>query len=155
MEKLDRELSLKIAKQCTFFHVKKIDRIIYGFYDKIMSNAEISPHQFSLLNSIFLAQKRVTVSEFAKIIAMDRTTLTRNLNLLEKNGFIKIEKELKDSRKKVFFLTKKGENTLMHNFSFWQEAQNKFIQKVGEESWDKLMHAISIIENLQKELSDM
>jgi DNA-binding MarR family transcriptional regulator len=153
MEELNREESLTIAGQCTYFHIKKLDRIIYSFYDKVMAGANVSPHQFSLLNSIYLAEKKLTITEFAKILAMDRTTLTRNLKLLEKNGFIKISASQQDSRRKVFHLTDKGEKTLKQGLSVWKKAQKAFIKKVGVENWESLMKIILQFEKFQDDLS--
>ncbi len=150
---LNREKSIKMSEECTYFHLRKVSRLVYNYYDKIMSDLEVSPAQFSLLNAIYLAKKKLTISEFAKVIAMDRTTLTRNLKLLEKNGLVKTGKSKEDSRKKIFFLTKKGETILSKDSSVWEEAQSSFLDLVGKDNWSNLMEILNKFESFQENLS--
>lgn len=153
MSAINRKESLEIASQCSYFHIKKLDRIVYAFYDKVMAEAKVSPHQFSLLNSIYLAQKKLTISEFAKILAMDRTTLTRNLDLLVKNGLVETAQSVEDSRKRIFYLTPKGEKTLLSEIPVWKKAQEAFIEKVSREKYQKLMEIVKQFEEFQEILS--
>ena len=73
----------------------------------------------------------VTVTRLAKMVVMDRTTLTRNLKPLEKKGLIKVTPG-KDRRMKVVTLTEKGNETLSRHFQFGKRHKH-----ILSKSWVK------------------
>ncbi len=152
LKDLDRRHSFDIAENCTFFHLRKAYRMVHHFYDEIMRPSGISASQVSLLNAIYLANKKLTISEFAKVMALDRTTLTRNMVLLEKKGLIKLESSQQDSRKKLFYLTKEGEEILKKGLPVWEEAHQALKLKIGDDLWQELMYVVGKIEALQNDL---
>ena len=84
---------------------------------------------------------------------MDRTTLTRNLDLLVKNGLVETAQSVEDSRKRIFYLTPKGEKTLLSEIPVWKKAQEAFIEKVSREKYQKLMEIVKQFEEFQEILS--
>lgn len=80
----------------------------------------------------------VTVTRLAKMVVMDRTTLTRNLKPLEKKGLIKVTPG-KDRRMKVVTLTEKGNETLIKALPIWEKAQAHIIKELGQERWNNLL----------------
>ena len=59
---------------------------------------------------------------------MDRTTLTRGLNILLKEDLIEQVKS-KDSRKKIMKLTKKGHEVLDKAIPLWLEAEHQILDE--------------------------
>ena len=64
----------------------------------------------------------------------DRTTLTRNLAILEREGLIKIS-EGTDHRTRNVTATQKGRGAIARAIPLWNEVQRKVKQKMGESSW--------------------
>jgi DNA-binding MarR family transcriptional regulator len=69
---------------------------------------------------------------------MDRTTLTRNLAVLEREGFIKISQG-KDHRTRIVTATQKGRSAVTKVLPLWNEVQRKVKKQMGESSWHELM----------------
>jgi len=79
----------------------------------------------------------ITVTRLAKIGVMDRTTLTRNLRPLEKQGLVQIALG-KDQRTRVVRLTPEGQKALARAFPLWKKAQARVIKELGPERWNSL-----------------
>jgi DNA-binding MarR family transcriptional regulator len=84
---------------------------------------------------------------------MDRTTLTRNLAILEREGFIKIS-EGKDHRTRNVTATQKGHRAVTRAIPLWIEVQGKVKQKMGESSWQGLMQSLGEFVNVTGELTN-
>jgi DNA-binding MarR family transcriptional regulator len=86
----------------------------------------------------------VSVTELARKTLMDRTTLTRNLKLLENKGLVKIEQAM-DQRKREIRLTEAGQEMLSKAFPAWERAQSHVVQRVGEERIGHLLSDLTEI----------
>ena len=62
---------------------------------------------------------------------MDRTTLSRNVLPLERDGLVKIEASAADGRAKELHLTKAGERRLQAGREAWAQAQARFERRFG------------------------
>ena len=62
---------------------------------------------------------------------MDRTTLTRNLKPLERDGLILVEVG-KDRRERAITLSPKGKVVLGKAFPLWKKIQSVFVGSLGE-----------------------
>lgn len=87
------------------------------------------------------------MQDLALVLAMDRTTLTRNLNPLLKKGFVKVSVGI-DRRSRPVKITPKGKLALENARPFWEKAQFHIIDRLGISNWDRIMgdlHKISMI----------
>lgn len=69
---------------------------------------------------------------------MDRTTLTRNLKPLEREGWLKSEPG-QDQRTRVISLTPNGEAALAKAFPLWKQAQSTVEEILGQQRWSALL----------------
>ena len=81
----------------------------------------------------------ITVSELAKLLAMDQTTVSRNLQVLEKSGYIRIESEPADQRIKRIQLTETGMLKMSEAKPLWDKAQMEMERVLGRESIETLL----------------
>ena len=68
------------------------------------------PRNLSYLDAI-CNNDSISISDLAKQQGLDRTTLTRNLSVLERQGFIKISSG-KDHRTRIVTATQKGRSAV-------------------------------------------
>ena len=73
---------------------------------------------------------------------MDRTTLTRNLRPLEKQGFIEIIPG-EDLRTRYVTLSKKGRNVLTKTLPLWEKAQQRFERGFGNDRFQSMLSDLS------------
>ncbi len=125
------------ADTCTCGTMRKAARAITLLYDNAFKSSGLLSTQFGVLHVIYNIES-VRISDLADKLGMDRTTLTRNLSVLEREGFIKIS-EGKDHRTRNVTATQKGRGAVTRAIPLWNEAQRKVKQKMGESSWRELM----------------
>jgi DNA-binding MarR family transcriptional regulator len=94
-------------------------------------------------------RERPTISELAKDIGADRTTMTRNLEQLEKKGLISVAQG-KDMRTKAVQLAPKGKVALERSISYWKKAQTKVLKTLGEDRWKRMLNDLSVLSTLTR-----
>ncbi|MEE8273100.1 MAG: MarR family transcriptional regulator, partial [Alphaproteobacteria bacterium] len=70
------------AAICTCFNLRKAARAVTQLYDAALGPSGLRATQFSLIAALGV-RGAPTISQLAKAMVMDRTTLTRNLKPLE------------------------------------------------------------------------
>jgi DNA-binding MarR family transcriptional regulator len=80
----------------------------------------------------------VSITALAQFMGMDRSTLTRNLAPLEREGLIRLGNE-GWRRSRTVEITKKGRSRLREALPFWQKAQETMRQKLGRRRWSVIM----------------
>lgn len=121
---------------CACFNLRKAARAITHLYDEMLRPTGLRTTQFTLLVATKMLEP-ITVTRLAKIGVMDRTTLTRNLRPLEKQGLVQIALG-KDQRTRVVRLTPEGQKALARAFPLWKKAQARVIKELGPERWNSL-----------------
>jgi DNA-binding MarR family transcriptional regulator len=122
---------------CTCGELRKAARAITILYDDAIKSSGLLSTQFGVLQVIYDIDS-IRISDLADKLRMDRTTLTRNLSVLEREGFIKISQG-KDHRTRIVAATQKGRSAVAKATPLWNEVQRKVRQKMGESSWHELM----------------
>ena len=125
------------ADTCTCGELRKAARAITLLYDNAFKSSGLLSTQFGVLQVIYDIDS-IRISDLADKLGMDRTTLTRNLSVLERQGFIKISSG-KDHRTRIVTATQKGRSAVTKATPLWNEVQLKVRQKMGESSWHELM----------------
>jgi len=142
MTKLNARFDLnhcdEIGKVCTVFNLRKASRAVTQLYEEIMRPSGTLPTQFTLLATT-RAMGPVTISRMAKELVLDRTTLTRNLKPLEREGLLIVVCVKDDQRSREVSLTSKGIRKLEESIPYWIDAQNKTRQALGSERLDRMI----------------
>jgi DNA-binding MarR family transcriptional regulator len=125
------------TQDCNCFALRSAARHITQFYDQFLAPSGLRATQFSILAKLRRLGP-MTINEMAKNMVMDRTTLGRNIQPLERHGWIKIEPTASDRRAKKLHLTKTGEQRLQAALKVWSRAQTKFETTFGQKRAEEL-----------------
>jgi DNA-binding MarR family transcriptional regulator len=131
------------ARRCACATIRRTDRVITQFYDEILAPSGLYVTQFTTLATLAEAAP-ITINRLAELLVMDRTTLTRNLELLTKQQLVRIE-EGQDRRMRLVFLTQEGEQALRRAWPLWQEAQARIERALGRERFEGLLTDLSAV----------
>ncbi len=131
----------KVPTTCTCFHLRKASRVVTQIFDEVLQPSGVLVNQFTLLVAINLAGS-ATITHLAQELVMDRTTLTRNLKPLARQGFIQIQPG-QDQRMRVVSLTVQGQAVLAKALPLWEQAQSRIIEQLGQEQWHVLLSGLS------------
>ena len=80
----------------------------------------------------------VATNELARILVMDRTTLTRNLRLLREAGWVESSPG-RGGRELRFDLSPTGRETLAAAIPVWREAQEGIVDAFGPAAWPDMV----------------
>lgn len=122
---------------CVCFNLRRAARAITRLYDEGMRRTDLRVTQLSILG-VTLALGPVTVTRLAEAAVTDRTTLTRNLRVLTKQGLIRVETG-GDRRERVVTLTDRGRQALAEAYPAWKGAQARVVKSFGRERLKKLL----------------
>ncbi len=123
-----RERLLK-ARRCTNMRMRQATRALSDYYNAVMEPTGLHANQVMLLIPPYL-QDGLTISRLAEIEALDRTTLARNLKLLEDRELIVLQPG-EDQRTRVINITERGRQILEAAFPLWEQAQQEVDALIG------------------------
>jgi DNA-binding MarR family transcriptional regulator len=145
-----RQRCLAVATECTGFGVRKAARALSRIYDAAMAPAGLRGTQFNLLVALSLA-KEAPVMKVAEELGLDRTTLTRNLGPLERDGLVE-SVGADDGRVRRLRLTERGHEVLAGALPRWEEAQRQVVAALGKTRWRELMDGLRAAATLPERL---
>jgi len=102
--------------------------------------------QFSVLVAIRQVRERTT-ADLAGRLSMDRTTLVRNVALLERDGLVTSALS-KDGKAKRYSVTDRGEALLQEALPLWRKAQKDVEEHLGSEEFLKTINALQRLSQL-------
>ena len=137
--------SIMECKECTCFNLRKATRVITHIFDNAMRPIGLRVTQFTIL-ALCLAFGPVTVTQLADEMVADRTTLSRNLEPIEKSGLIKIQQGY-DKRTRLVELTDEGQRKLSEAYPIWKKTQEEIKESLGLEKWSGLLSNVSDVVN--------
>jgi DNA-binding MarR family transcriptional regulator len=100
-------------------------------YDEALEPSGLKITMFRLLRRISDAG-RPTISELARIVDLDRSTLGRNLKVLERLGYVQLAGG-QDERSKIVVLTARGKTKFEKALPLWEKAQRSMQARLGDE----------------------
>ena len=133
---------LEPAQGCVCFNIRKSARAITQLYENALRPTGLRATQFTLLVATRVIGT-ATINGLAQGLVMDRTTLTRNLKPLEKQGFIRIMPGKEDRREREVTLTLAGQEILSEALPLWKTVQQSVIEALGQCRVTRLMKDLS------------
>ena len=100
-------------------------------YDEALEPSGLKITMFRLLRRISEAGEP-TISELARIVDLDRSTLGRNLKVLERSGHVQLSGG-QDERSKIVSLTARGRTRFEKALPLWAKAQRTMQARLGDE----------------------
>ena len=140
------------GEACTCGELRRAARAITLLYDNAFKTSGLLSTQLGVLD-VTCNTESIRITELAEKQGMDRTTLTRNLSVLEKQGFIKISPG-NDHRTRVVTATHKGRSAVAKAIPLWNDVQCKVKEEMGENSWHELMQNLSHFVRATNQLND-
>jgi len=123
----------ELLAECACFDLRKAMRAVSRMYDDFLRDAGLNITQLSMLRLI-RAGKELSVSTLGRYMVMDRTSITRALAPLERDGLIQ-SRPGADKRIRIVSITNKGRKLLENAEPGWRKAQETLIDTIGEDRW--------------------
>jgi DNA-binding MarR family transcriptional regulator len=138
----------KVASTCACFNLRKAARVATQIFDEALAPAGLGAGQFSVLTALTLAAP-ITLSRLANILAMDRTTLTRVLKPLIRDGLVRMAAG-EDRRTRAISLTERGQEMLSAALPLWRTAHARMVRHLGQARSERLIGDLGAVLALRK-----
>jgi DNA-binding MarR family transcriptional regulator len=148
MDRIDSNSDIvgEVVSECMMTRARRISRVITNIFDQELRAHGLNASQFSML--IVIARLGgASRAEIGRANFQDRTTLTRGLLPLLKEGWIE-ELPTDGGRSRPVVVSAAGEQLLSKAAPAWREAQRKASRLVGS---DGAKAIIDIAENLPRD----
>ncbi len=143
---LMRQLSSDVADVCACRKMRQASRKITRMYDEVLRPAGIKATQFNVLAIVALGDE-ATLTELAETLGMDRTTLSRNLRPLERDGLVEVSAE-GYRRARSADITNKGVAVMEKALPLWRSAQKSLKRRLGDDIWDRIQIELAAVGHL-------
>lgn len=125
-----------LLAQCACFDLRKATRAISRMYDDFLRDTGLTNAQYSVL-ILIRDEKELSVSTLGRYMVMDRTSITRALAPLQRDGLLSIRVGT-DKRVRVVTLTKKGHKLVEKAEPKWLRAQEALMEVIGADRWSTM-----------------
>ena len=129
---------------CPVFHTRRAVRGFTRSMDELLQPTGIRVTQHHILATIAIADPP-TIRHVADELVMDRTTLTRNLRPLEKQGLIRVFPG-QDRRTRVLQLTPEGQQVMLSALEIITATGPSLLAEVGQQTVRDLHRNLSVLE---------
>ena len=109
---------------CICSTLRRATRAITATYDAALAPSGLRVTQFAVLRTLARLGP-LPVTRLAAETALDRSTMGRNLDPLERRGLVRIEVGQADQRERVAHLTATGEDAVETALPYWRRAQER------------------------------
>lgn len=114
---------------CTCAKARRTARHLTREYDRALKPAGLKLTQYSVLANL-MRSGGLSITALAERLAMDRTTMTRNLRPLERSGWV-VLRDGPDRRSRSVEITETGRQTYDRAMPLWQSAERAIRQAMG------------------------
>lgn len=139
----------RMGATCACFNLRRATRAVTQLYDAHFDRIGLRATQFNVLAVLAYEQeqgKPATISELAETLVLEQSSLSRNLAVLEREGYVKLSPG-KDKRERVVTLTRSGRSALARGFTVWKKAQAQVASMLSGSDLD---HSIASLRKMTK-----
>ncbi|WP_054890939.1 MarR family winged helix-turn-helix transcriptional regulator [Pseudomonas parafulva] len=129
-----------LTSECICTHLRRAARGVSRHYDEALADFGINVAQFSLLRHLQRLDQP-SITSLAEAMGLDRSTLGRNLRVLEADGLVTLG-EGSDLRNRLVCLTGAGKACLAAAYPAWEQAQLQLVEHLGESQRDELVRLL-------------
>ncbi len=128
---------------CTCATIRKAARIVTQMYEAAIQETDLKVGQVTML-AVLSNEGDMPLTSLADALVMDRTTLTRNLKPMVRDGFISVATE-EDQRVRMVGLTDKGKQKIKQAYPLWAGVQSKLVDGFGAKRWSGLVADLNAV----------
>ncbi len=124
---------------CLAARIRVIDRAVQGIYDDALRPLGVRMTQLAVLVAIS-EMGEPTSREIAGMLWLGPSTLSRNLDRIERRGWVGIEPG-QDARTRIVRLTASGRRLIERSAPAWRKCQQQARELMGERASEALFDA--------------
>ncbi len=131
VESTENRAGSEIGRDCLAVRIRMLNRIITSIYDDALRPIGITTGQANMLTAIDLVGP-VKQAQLAEYLHIEKSTISRNLSLMKKRGWVRVLPG-EDDRSHTVAITAKGRKLLEEALPSWRKAQQATVEILGDE----------------------
>jgi len=135
-----------LTTHCLCTKLRRAARSVTRIYDDALRDLGLNVAQYSLLSHLQRLEQP-SISALAEAMGLDRSTLGRNLKVLEGEGLVRVG-EGSDMRSRLVLLTDEGLSRFQRGAAAWEEAQAQVALRLGAEKREALWLLLDDLETI-------
>jgi DNA-binding MarR family transcriptional regulator len=142
-----RQQSLWMADRCLGRRIARLHRLVSRRFEAELREHGLTLPQFEVLSEMAVFGAPARPSEIAGWLGLERSTISRNLDLLTKHGYVRAEATTSTGRTTRVAVTDTGYQALADAEPAWHRAQAWISGAVGPdavEALDRWLHALDL-----------
>jgi DNA-binding MarR family transcriptional regulator len=120
--------------KCLCLNTRRAARSITAVYEEHLRVCNVTSAQFGLL-SLLAERAGLSQTEIAEAAGLDQTTLSRNLQIVIANKWVKRTPSTRDRRQSLYAITSAGVKLRMEAMPHWNRAQQHMREALGAD-WE-------------------
>lgn len=121
---------MAVDTPCTCTTLRRLARLATLAYDETLRPTGLRVTQLAVLRTL-RALGPLSVTRLAGEAGLDRSTMGRNLDPLERMGLVRIAVGKNDQRERVAYLTADGEEAVEAALPYWNAAQSELARRIS------------------------
>lgn len=130
-----------VMATCACEGLRRTARTLTQRYDHALSPSGLRATQLPILVALTVIGP-TPVTPLAEALAIDRTTLVRNLKILQQRDLV-TSGPGRDGRVRLMSLTTQGAQALEHALELWQQAQASVAEQFGPDRLQTLLNELA------------
>jgi DNA-binding MarR family transcriptional regulator len=127
-----------MQESCLGLRVGHLQRLIGRRFDQELRPLGLSSSQLGLLSALTIHGGAVKPAQLAEWLGTERSTISRNLSLLEAKGLVASAEVSASGRSMAVAITKRGSQALAGAEHAWRTVQTSLIDLLGDDAPAKL-----------------
>ena len=123
----------QIASECLATRIRRLNRIVSSIYDEALRPFGVKISQLNILVAT-ATHERSRPADLCRTLDLDPSTLSRNLRILHRRGWIEYLEDQGDARAQPFRLTAAAEELIVRAYPAWLTAQLRAEEALGPEA---------------------
>jgi DNA-binding MarR family transcriptional regulator len=132
---MSKPTTIPLPCMCASF--RRASRALTQHYEAALRPLGLRATQFTLLQALSLAGE-VSQGTLGEILAIDSTTLTRTLAIMERQGWV-ASRPGDDRRERLLSLSKAGGAEYKRAVPHWEKVQQELRVRLGNTRWNELL----------------
>lgn len=130
---MSTDTSMLETTQCLCLAARRASRSITRAFDRELRACGLRATQFTLLSALQLKGPQ-SINALADLLGAERTTVSRNLALVEQRSLVIIKTDKADARSRIAAITAQGLSALIAAMPTWCAVQSNLTATLGQDA---------------------
>lgn len=126
------EVCWEVRRMCACYQLSRVTRGVTEVYDNALGGSGLTVAQLPIFVAL-ASEGDLPLTVLADALGLDRTTLARNLRVLEDRGLIRTYEHEDDARVRLVSITLEGSRMLTAALERWAELQEFVEERFGRD----------------------